>query len=248
MPVRQLATTFPATGILIALSASSAAVGLTDLVLSALQGAVSPVHIALLFLPEFGAAVLTAALFGVLFRTRFTPVLAITGLGTLAAAAALLTALSRGSSGLVAIGSALIGFGVGASVSPALFLAGFSLRSAQIQRVFALIELLRGVTAFLAAPILLFLATAIGRTSAAGTRAASLICLAIAAGGALAALALLVLGRGGLQVPDLEHWTQGEPAWHSPPLLASLRTRPSRAGAPADERVPADRTHEDRAA
>ena len=105
----------------------------------------------MLFLPEFGAAVLTAAPFGALFRTRFTPVLAISGLAVLAAGAALLTGLTAGASALVAVAAALVGFGVGASVSPALFLAGFSLRSAQIQRVFALIELLRGVTAFLVA-------------------------------------------------------------------------------------------------
>jgi hypothetical protein len=55
---------------------------------------------------------------------------------------------------MLAVGAGLIGFGVGASVSPALFITGFSLRSAQIQRIFALVELLRGVTAFLAAPIL----------------------------------------------------------------------------------------------
>jgi MFS family permease len=248
MPVRQVATTFPVTGILIALCASSAAVGLTDLVLTAVQGKASPVGIAVQFLPEFGAAVLTAALFGALFRTRFTPVLAIGGLGMLAAAAALLTALATGGGALVAAGSALIGFGVGASVSPALFLAGFSLRSAQIQRVFALIELLRGVTAFLAAPILLFLATALGASKAAGIQAGIWIRLAIAGGGGLAALALFILGRGRLQVPDLERWTAGEPAWHSPPLLARLsgrlgaaRTLPGRPG-------PAEPAGEDRAA
>ena len=169
MPVRQLATTFPATGILIAMCASASAVALIDLVLTALRND-SPVHAALLFLPEFGAAVVTAALFGALFRTRFTPVLAMSGLGMLTAAAALLTALAAGASGLVAAASALIGLGVGASVSPALFLAGFSLRSAQIQRVFALIELLRGVTAFLVAPILVYLATAMSSSMLAGLR------------------------------------------------------------------------------
>lgn len=110
----------------------------------------SPVHVALLFLPEFGAAVVTATL----FRTRLTPVLAMSGLGMLTSAAALLTALATGASGRAAAGSALIGLGVGAAVSPALFLAGFSLRSDQIQRVFALTELLRGMTAFLAAAAL----------------------------------------------------------------------------------------------
>ena len=94
--------------------------------LTAVQGSGSPVRIAMLFLPEFGAAVLTAAPFGALFRTRFTPVLAISGLAVLAAGAALLTGLTAGASALVAVAAALVGFGVGASVSPALFLAGFS--------------------------------------------------------------------------------------------------------------------------
>ena len=248
MPVRQLATTFPVTGILIALCASSAAVGLTDLVLTAVQGSGSPARIAMLFLPEFGAAVLTAALFGALFRTRFTPVLAISGLAVLAAGAALLTGLTAGASTLVAVAAGLVGFGVGASVSPALFLAGFSLRSAQIQRVFALIELLRGVTAFLIAPVLLFLATAIGSTKAVGTQAGIWICLAIAAGGGLAALALLVAGGGRLQVPDLDRWSAGETAWQSPPLLGRFRRgRPASARAAVRERVPAPGVDDDRA-
>ena len=122
MPVRQLATTFPATGILIAMCASASAVALMDLVLTALHND-SPVHVALLFLPEFGAAVVTAALFGALSAPRSPRVLAMSGLGMLTAAAALLTALAAGASGLVAA-LAQIGLGVGASVSPALFLAG----------------------------------------------------------------------------------------------------------------------------
>ena len=99
-----------------------------------------------------------------------------------AAAAAVLTALSTGASGLVAA-TALIGLGVGASVSAALFLAGFSLRSAHIQRVFALIELLPWRTAFLVAPILLYLATVISSSMTAGLHAAIWICLGIAAAG-----------------------------------------------------------------
>jgi MFS family permease len=236
MPVRQLATTFPATGILIAMCASASAVALMDLVLTALRNN-DPVHVALLFLPEFGAAVVTAALFGALFRTRFTPVLAMSGLGMLTAAAAVLTALATGASGLVAAGSALIGLGVGASVSPALFLAGFSLRSAQIQRVFALIELLRGVTAFLVAPILLYLATAISSSMIAGLHAAIWICLGIAAAGGVAAVALYTLGGGRLPTPDLDAWTSGEPAWESPPLLARLRRPPAPAPDAARDRV-----------
>lgn len=231
MPVRQLATAFPVTGILIAMSASAAAFALMELTLTTLQGKTSPARMALLFLPEFGAAAATAAIFGVLFRTRFTPVLAISGLGLLTAAAAVLTGLATGGGTLIAVSSALIGFGVGASVSPALFLAGFSLRSAQIQRVFALIELLRGVTAFLAAPILLYLATAIGASLAAGTRAVTWICLALAAGGALTAAAVFTVTGGRLQTPDLERWGVGEPAWYSPPLRRHHRGRPGTAQA-----------------
>ncbi len=233
MPVRQLATTFPVCGILVAMCASGAAFGLMELIVTALQGRSSPGHTALLFLPEFGAAVLTAVLFGALFRTRFTPLLAIGGLVTLTAAAALLARLDPKAAGqdvLVAASSGLIGLGVGASVSPALFITGFSLRSAQIQRVFALVELLRGVTAFLVAPILLYLAAVIGTSLMAGIRAAVWICLVTAAGGALTAAVLFMLGGGRLQTPDLERWAGGEPAWTSPPLLGRLRHAPATEG------------------
>jgi MFS family permease len=223
MPVRQLATTFPAYGTLIAMAASASAFGLMELVLTALQKKSTPTAIALQFLPEFGAAVITAVLFAFLFRTRFTPVLAIGGLAVVAVAAALLTGLASGGSTLVAASSGLIGLGVGASVSPALFITGFSLRSAQIQRVFAFLELVRGVTAFLVAPILLYLATAVGASMAAGTQTAVWICLAIAAGGVLATVAIFVLGAERLQAPDLETWTHGEAAWESTPLLGRLR-------------------------
>jgi hypothetical protein len=148
----------------------------------------------------------------------------------------------------VAAGSGLIGLGVGASVSPALFITGFSLRSAQIQRVFALLELLRGITAFLVAPILLYLATVIGPSAAAGTRTAIWICLAIALGGVLVTLAVFVLGGGRLQVPDLETWqNDGEPAWASPPLLARLRgKKPADAdtgSAPVERATPKTANH-----
>lgn len=221
MPVKQLATTFPVAGIVIAMSASAAAFGLMELVLTGLQSKASPTHVALVFLPEFGAAIATAALFGVLFRTRFTPVLAMSGMAVLAVAAALLTAAGTGSGPAVAVGAGLIGFGVGASVSPALFIAGFSLRSAQIQRVFALIELLRGVTAFLVAPILVFLSTVLATDPATGIRRTMLICLGISLTGGGLALAVFRLGRARLQVPDLERWGKGEPAWESRPLVGT---------------------------
>lgn len=223
MPVRQLATTFPVVGILIALFASASAFGLMELALLAIEHRMSPAQMGIEFLPEFGAAILTAGIFGALFRTRFTPILAFSGLVMLATAAALLTGVATGGSTMVEVGAGLIGLGVGASVSPALFLAGFSLRSSEVQRVFAMIELLRGVTAFLVAPILLFLAAVLGATRAAGIAWASWICFAVAVAGALGAGLLFWLGDGRLRTPDLETWEHGEPAWHSPPLLARRR-------------------------
>src|SRR5437763_265036 len=99
---------------------------------------------------------------------------------------------------VVAVGSGLLGVGVGASVSPALFQAGFSLQSAQLPRVFALIELLRGVSAFMIGPILLHVAQTVGGNPASGTRTALWISFAIAAGGALVAVTLFVIGRARL--------------------------------------------------
>jgi hypothetical protein len=223
MPVRQLATTLPVFGVATAMGASAASFGLMELTLGVLRSAGSPRHAAVLFLPEFVAALVAAAVFGALFRTRFTPVLAIAGLLLLAAAAALLFATGARGDVPVAVSTGLIGLGVGASVSPALFIAGFSLRSAQIQRIFALVELLRGVGAFLFAPILVFVAGAAGSNAADGTRIGILICLATVAAGWSFAIALLRLGGRGLQVPDLERWQQGEPAWESPRLAARLR-------------------------
>jgi hypothetical protein len=81
------------------------------------------------------------------------------------------------------------------------------------------------VTAFLVAPILLYLAAVIGPGQAGGIRAAVWICLSIAAAGGLTTIALFTLGGGQLRALDLERWTKGEPAWASPPLFARTRRR-----------------------
>jgi hypothetical protein len=144
----------------------------------------------------------------------------------LSAAAAVLTGATSGSDAVVAVGAGLLGVGVGASVSPALFQAGFSLKSAQLPRVFALIELLRGVAAFMVGPILLHLAQTVGGNPVSGTKTALWICFGIAAAGAVIAAALFLLGRARLQTPDLEPWLEGEaPAVDSPPLLAAVREK-----------------------
>lgn len=224
MPLRQLATTFPVAGVIVAMTAGAASVAVIELAESALQKQGDPVHTAMLFWPEFGGAVATALLFGAIFRTRFIPLLAFVGMLLLAGGAAVLAGVASGPHALVVVGSGLIGLGVGASVSPALFVSGFSVKSSQIQRVFALIELLRGVAAFMIAPILVHLSTTVGATPASGIRIAIWVCFGLAASGALAAIYLFALGRGRLQRPALQSWQDDRgPAWESPPLAARIR-------------------------
>jgi predicted MFS family arabinose efflux permease len=222
MPVKAAFTTVPAAGIFAALTASAASFGVMELLLGLLRTAGSPGRTALIFIPEIIAAVAVAALFAALFASRYTPVLAIGGLLMIVAAAALfLTVIPRVGPALAVV-TGLAGLGVAASVSPGLFLAGLSLPSNLLPRVFALIELLRGVSAFLIAPILVTLAGSPAR--AAATQRSAAICLAIAAIGFLGSCALYLGGRPRLEKPDLGRWQSGEgPAWESPPLLQELR-------------------------
>jgi hypothetical protein len=220
MPVRSLAHTIPVAAITIAMAAGAASVALVELTQSALQlQEASPTHIGTLFWPEFGGAVLTAVVFGAILFTRFVPALAFTGIVVLGGAGVMLTGVATGSDLLVLAGAAGIGIGVGASVSPALFATGFSLRSPQLPRVFALVELLRGVAAFLAAPLLLHMSETVGSTPAAGTESAAWVATAIALGGAGLAVAVFAWGGARLRRPDLEAWLEGEdPALESPGL------------------------------
>lgn len=220
MPMRAMTTSFPVAGITIAMFASAAAFGLMDLVLTAVRHSESPGTTALVFLPELAAAFVTAGVFGLLFRTRLTPVLAVCGTVATAAAAALGAGLaSHAPTATVAATAGLVGLGVGAAVSPALFVAGFSLRSSETQRVFALVELLRGVTAFLVAPVLVFVAESGGPS---GFQTAMWVCCATAVAGGVLAVAVLRAGGVHLQVPDLDGWQEEDrPAWESPPLLSA---------------------------
>jgi hypothetical protein len=225
MPVERLAHSIPVAGILTAMIGGAVSVALVELALAALQGSgVTPTHSAMLFWPEFGGAFAAAALFGALFFTRFTPLLAFSGLVFLAGGAAVLTGASSGSDALVAVGSGCIGIGAGASVSPALFMSGFSLESPLLPRVFAMIELLRGVAAFLTGPILLHIAMTTGGKPQVGLRTATWVAFGIAVAGALLVALVWTAGRARLQRPDVESWLEGDgPAVESPPLGSALR-------------------------
>lgn len=224
VPVKALATTFPVFGIFTAATASASSFALMDLVLVGLRKSSTPTTTGLVFLPEFFGAILMALVFGFLFRTRYTPAMAVGGLLVLVGGAALLLVTGASASPLVGLAAGMLGLGVGAAVAPALFVAGFSLRSVEVQRVFALVELIRGVTAFLVAPVLAFVAVVVSSDAHVGFEITVWICLGIAAAGVIGGLGLLWSGRARLQAPDLRRWQQDtEPAWESPPVLAALR-------------------------
>jgi hypothetical protein len=183
--------------------------------------------VGLLYLPELGGAVITAVALGVVLRRRQMQYLPLAGMAFLAAGIAVFRIQVPATEALTLLGSALTGIGLGAAVAPALFVAGFSLPSASLQRVFAIVELLRAVAAFMIAPVFAHFALTVGGNSRAGVGIALWIGFGLALGGALVAVLLYALGGARPQTPDLERFMAGEaPAWYSPPLLAAIHKRP----------------------
>jgi MFS family permease len=222
--IRPLGSTLPVSGIVVAMCAAASSISAVALTAVLLTDKFTPVHLGLLQFPEFIAALITAVLLGVVFRTRGLHYLVLGGMLSLIAGILVLQSQLPPSSLLLAVGSGLVGLGVGGSVAPALFIAGFSLRNNALQRVFAIIELLRAVAAFMVAPILAHVAATVGSSPEAGTRAALWICFGIATGGTLVAVSLYALGRVRPPAPVLEVWMSGRaPAWYSPPLLDRIR-------------------------
>ncbi|MCW3018177.1 MAG: putative transrane efflux protein [Solirubrobacterales bacterium] len=230
-----LTSTMPVAGIVVALCAAAASVSATALTAGALSGLYSPLHLGLLYLPEVAGAVITAVVLGVVLKTRAIHYLPLVGMLFLAAGIAVFRIHVPSSEAATLVGSGLTGVGLGATVAPALFVAGFSLPSASLQRVFAIVELMRAVAAFMIAPIFAHFAATAGGGLDAGTGIALWIGLALALGGAVIGVAIYVLGGARPQTPDIERFVAGEaPAWYSPPLLARAR-RHLRAAHPATE-------------
>ncbi len=224
-----LTSTVPVAGIVVALAAAAASVSATVLTAAQLTGRYTPLHLGLLYLPELGGALLTAVALGVVLRTRAMHYLPLAGMTFLAAGIGVFLIRVPATESLTLLGSGLTGIGLGASVAPALFVAGFSLEASSLQRVFAIVELFRAVAAFMIAPVFVHLAATVGGNPQAGTRIALWIGLGLAIGGAAVAVALYALGGARPQEADLERFMDGEgPAWYSPPLLAHLRRRSHR--------------------
>jgi MFS family permease len=230
-----LTSTMPVAGILVALFAAAASVSATALTAGALTGHYKPLHVGLLYLPEAAGAVLTAFILGYVITRKAMHYLPLAGMIFLAAGIAVFVIKVPSTEAATLIGSGLTGIGLGATVAPALFVAGFSLPSANLQRVFAIVELMRAVAAFMIAPIFAHFAATVGGSLDTGTSDALWIGLGIALGGAALGVAIYALGGARPQTPDIERFLDGEaPAWYSPPLLARVRRR-SISAAPATE-------------
>jgi hypothetical protein len=225
-----LTSSMPVAGVVVALFAAAASVSATVLTASALSTRFSPLHVGLLYLPEVGGAVITAFVLGRVITRRSMHYLPLAGMVLLAAGIAVFRIDVPSSQATTLIGSGLTGLGLGATVAPALFVAGFSLPSANLQRVFAIVELMRAVAAFMIAPIFVHFAATVGGNLDAGTGIALWIGLGLAVGGAVLGVAIYRLSGARPAAADLDTFLAGaEPAWYSPPLLARIRRPLTRA-------------------
>jgi nucleotide-binding universal stress UspA family protein/MFS family permease len=239
LTLRSLTGTIPVAGIVTAVCAAAAATSAIALTATVLAPLHSPLNVGLLYVPELGAAVLSAVAFGALFRTRFIHYYVLLGMTLIAAGVLVMRVDIPPSTTLALAGSGLIGIGIGASVVPALFLVGFSVRSASIQRVFAILELLRAIAAFMIAPILLHFATTLTGTATSVMNTALWICFGLSAGGGIVFALLYLLGGVRPRAPALQVWMGGQEAsWPNPPLFAAVR-KGRGAPLPAPARRPA---------
>jgi hypothetical protein len=226
-------SSIPVAGIVVALFAAAASVSATALTVGVLEARYSPLHIGLLYLPEVAGAVLSAIALGLVIRKRAMHYLPLVGMIVLAAGIVVFRISVPSSQTMTLLGSGLTGIGLGATVAPALFVAGFSLPAANLQRVFAIVELFRATAAFMVAPIFIHFAEATGGGLDKGTAIALWVGLGLALGGAIIGVVIYILSGARPQAPDLDRFLAGvDPAWESPPLFAKLRRNAPEAKVP----------------
>jgi MFS family permease len=220
-----LTSTIPVAGIVLALLAAAASVSATGLTAAAMAGQYSPLHLGALYLPELLGAIITAVILGNVINRRGLQFLPLAGMVFLAAGILVFRIQVPSNEGLTLVASLLTGIGLGATVAPALFAAGFALRATSLQRVFAIVELLRAVAAFMIAPIFAHFALNVRGGLNEGVGIALWIGFALAILGGVIPVVLYWLSGARPETPDIEAFLAGEgPAYHSPPLLARLRS------------------------
>jgi MFS family permease len=226
LTIREMLTsTIPVAGIFLALLAAAASVSATALTAAAMSEKYGPLHLGLLYLPELGGAIITAVILGNVITKKSIVYLPLAGMAFLAAGIGVFLIEVPSNEGLTLIASFLTGIGLGATVAPALFAAGFALRATNLQRVFAIIELLRAVAAFMIAPIFAHFAVNYSGGLNEGVSVALWIGLALAVLGGVLPVVLYRLGGARPETPDVEAFLAGEKAaYKSPPLLARLRS------------------------
>lgn len=171
--------------------------------------------------------VIAALLFRRVMRTRWTPVMALSGLVSVAVGAAVMLAVTpSNASPVTAVAALFLGYGAGAGVTPGLFLAGFSVSALQLGPTFALVELVRSEAAFLVGPVLLHFAIT-RHTLVHGFHLSVLITLVITVVAAVFLVGLYLAGGGPLEAPNLKGWLAGtSTGYRSPALAARFRATP----------------------
>jgi MFS family permease len=222
-PVRPMSTSWPVLGILVSSLGGAVYVTLLSLAERYLltSSKLSPLSTGIAVWPQVVTLILAAAIFYVLVRRRSAHIGAYVLLGMLllAGAGLLLKALGTWNARDVVLGaSALLGFGAGATVSPALWLAGWSTPVALVGRVFALIELIRAEADYVMEPIMRRVAVH------GGVPEAVWLTLLIAVASTALCAAVYLLSGLRPERPDLDRYLEeGEPGLASPPVLARLR-------------------------
>jgi len=218
VPIGALTTQLPVTGILVAMVGGAVFVTATELIESRLQLPGSAGYAWCWPMPV--GAIVASVVFRRLFATRWVPVLIDAGLAALAAGCAVAMADTVAAT---AIGTFLIGFGACATVSPGLFVAGLGVRSDDVGRAFALVQLLRSMATYAVAPVLVGVLVTEADRPASGIRTGLLVMLCVAAAGLVAATLVPLVSGARLRTPDLEAWLGGDKGMPSPATAAHLR-------------------------
>jgi len=230
-PVRPLSTSLPLLGIVVASLGGAVYVTLLELAERYLQrvSRLSSLSIGFALSPQVAGILIAAGVFYLLVRRRSAWIAAFVlgGLLLLVCAAALLTQLGRlEPRSLVLAASGLLGLGAGATVSPALWLAGWSVPAQMVGRVFALVELLRAEADYIVGPVLRQIGSraAQGSALAHGLRHSIWLTLWLAVGTVALCAAIYLASGVRPQRPDLDAYLdEGEPALSSPRFLERLR-------------------------
>ena len=218
VPIHQTLHTLPVMGTLIAAFAGGVFLAVLELTVARTMEMwqFSPLDTGLMFSPLLVGAALAALVLSKLFDTKYLPVLILAGMVLMiASGGVMLVAVEANQWPWVSVSTFLLGFGAGATVSPALFLAAFSLHSSLLPRVFAFIELVRSIGDFLMGPILLELAktlSAPAKLNEAGVGTGIWIALGIGAAGTLLCVAMFRSAFKTLPQPQVQRWLEEDDA------------------------------------